>query len=34
MPYEIAIERTFDSDEDRAAPIVPEDSEKAAVGLP
>lgn len=31
VPYEMAIERIFDNDEDRAAPIVPDDNAKAAV---
>jgi len=30
VPYEMAIERIFDNDEDRAAPIVPDDNAKAA----
>lgn len=31
VPYEIAIERVLDSEEDSAAPTVPEDRAKAAV---
>lgn len=32
VPYEIAIERIFDREEDMAAPSVPDERAKAAVG--
>lgn len=33
MPYEMAIARFFDKEDDMAAPIVPEDRAKAAVNF-
>ena len=33
VPYDSAMERIFDKDDDKAAPIVPDDNAKAATQL-